>query len=80
MHGKYVNGLSNVSEFQYMTNMQIVVLILLISSQGLRNTMIPNKMPKSLIVIIMFIHNQECTQNIILPNSCDGCPVFSSYV
>lgn len=80
MHGKYVNGLSNVSEFQYMTNMQIVVLILLISSQGLRNTMIPNKMPKSLIVIIMFIHNQECTQNIILLNSCDGCPVFSSYV
>ena len=36
--------------------------------------MIPNKIINPLVVILIFMHNQECTQNIILQDGYEWPP------
>lgn len=36
--------------------------------------MIANKIINPLVVIIIFMHNQECTQNVIVQNGCKWLP------
>lgn len=36
--------------------------------------MIPNKIINPLVVVMIFMHNQECTHNIILQDGCEWLP------
>lgn len=49
-------------------------LILLSFSQSLRNIMIPNKIISPLVVIMIFMYNQEHTQSILLQNGREQLP------